>query len=556
MSFIDTTALRAAASIKDTTPSPLGRGQKQKQKWGRVMFYLNMKNTVKNAKVTTKSGKQKKAPTAKNGFHYITRTAHFSKHKENEKVEFVLSGNMPEWAQKNPAKFWASADQHEIERGRTSTSLTIALPNNLTIQERKNLTLDLIQEIAGEHSFPFTCAIHSHKSEIDETEQPHLHLMISERSTNFDDVYRTPEQFFKQYRPKNPSAGGAKKLTADALGFGRNYVEHMRELSETLINKHLAEYAPTKKIKIEGIELEVPSFFNRLSNSEYNKKFETKLEDVPQIARWKLRSSDPITRLEVDAQKQTIKSIRERNNKQIYSEYYDAEIQKRQKLETRTAAEVSAAPQVPILSEQISAESEAFKFSDKLDVEKLEQIVSFDENLLRVMQSVRDFADYEATQNIKAQDIRYGYSQNADNKVFVFNVADVSDSRLNERFKHNYSNYCHRVLTALETHYDAKLSVFKESLSLSISDFDLKSVLAYDEQHQKILRQIIEPIERFSMQTKNEVFLSHLDSLKNKESYINSVLEQTQQYKSSHKKEAVQTPQNKPILDNQNRFEF
>ncbi|MCA4791188.1 MobA/MobL family protein [Acinetobacter towneri] len=512
------------------------------------MFYLNMKNTVKNAKVTTKSGKQKKAPTAKNGFHYITRTAHFSKHKENEKVEFVLSGNMPDWAQKNPAKFWASADQHEIERGRTSTSLTIALPNNLSPYQRQKLALDLIQEIAGEHSFPFTCAIHTHKSEIDGTEQPHLHLMISERSTNFDDVYRTPEQFFKQYRPKNPNAGGAKKLTADALGFGRNYVEHMRELSETLINKHLAEYAPTKKIDIDGIELEVPSFFNRLSNSEYNKKFNTKLEDVPQIPRWKLRSSDPITRLEVEAQKQTIKAIRERNNKQIYSEYYDAEIQKRQKL----TSEAAATDQKP----QISAVSESFRFSDKLDVERLERIVSFDEKLLRVMQSVRDFADYESTQNIKAQDVRYGYSQNADNKVFVFNVADASETRLNERFKHNYTDYCANVLNALETHYDAKLNVFKESFSLNISDFDLKSVLAYHEQHQKILSQILEPIKSFSMQTKNEVFLSHLDSLKNKESLINSVLEQAQQYKSSHKKEAVQTAQNQPSRDNQNRFDY
>ena len=135
-------------------------------------------------------------------------------------------------------------------------------------------------------------------------------------------------------------------------------------------------------------------------------------------------------------------------------------------------------------------------------------------------------------------------------------MSDTHESRLNERFRANYTDYCANVLNALETHYSAKLDTFKESFSLSISDFDLKSVLAYDEQHQKILRQIIEPIERFSMQTKNEVFLSHLDSLKNKESLINSVLEQAQQYKSSHRKEAVQTPQNTPKIDSQNRFEF
>lgn len=526
------------------------------------MFYSNLRHTTKNGTLTTKSGKQKKAPTAKNGFHYITRTAHFAHHKQNEKVEFVLSGNMPQWAEKHPSKFWASADQHEIERGRTSSAFTVALPNGLTAYQRKELALELIQKIAGENGLPFTCAIHTHKSEIDGVEQPHLHLMISERSVTYDDFPRPPEQFFKQYRPKNPENGGAKKLTADVLGFGKNYIEHMRELSENLINKHLSEHAPTKKIMIEGVEIEVPSFFNRLSNNEYNRKFGTKLEDVPQIPRWKLHSSDPITQLEVEAQKQTIIAIREKNNRQIYSKEFEAELEKRQKLvseaETRRAAE--AAPLVPVAATdqkpQISAESDAFRFSDTLDVERLERIVSFDEKLLRVMQSVRDFADYEATQNIKSKDVRYGYSQNADNKVFVFNVADVSETHLNKHFKHNYTDYCANVLNALETHYDAKLSVFKESLSLSISDFDLKSVLSYNDQHQKILKQIIEPIERFSLTQKNEVFSDQLVSLKNKESLIKEVLEQAQQYKSSHIKEALQTPQNTPKLDSQNRFEF
>lgn len=526
------------------------------------MFYSNLRHTIKNGTFTTKSGKQKKAPTAKNGFHYITRTAHFAKHKEGEKVEYCLSGNMPDWAEKHPSKFWASADQHEIERGRTSTSFTFALPNNLTPYQRQKLALDLIQEITGEHKFPFTCAIHSHKSEIDGIEQPHLHLMISEKSTNYDDIYRPPEQFFKQYRPKNPENGGVKKLTADVLGFGKNYIEHIRELSETLINRHLVEHAPTKKVLIEGMEIEVPSLFNRLSNREHNKKFGTQLEDVPQIPRWKLRSSDPITRLEVEAQKQTIKAIRERNNKQIYSEYYDAEVEKRQKLaaevETRRAAE--ATPLVPVAAsaskQQVSAVSESFRFSDKLDVDRLEKIVSFDSKLLSVLQTVRDFNDPDSVYGIKAKDIQYGFSNVPENRVPVYLVADVPQTRLNDAFKCNYSDYCLKVLEALETHYDAKLTVFKESLSLSISDFDLKGVRLYDEQHQKALKQVLEPIERFSMQTKNEVFLSHLDSLKSKESLTASVFEQAQQFKSGHRKEAPSAEQNKLKIESQNRLEW
>jgi hypothetical protein len=523
------------------------------------MFYSNLRHTIKNGTFTTKSGKQKKAPTAKNGFHYITRTAHFAKHKEGEKVEFCLSGNMPDWAEKHPSKFWASADQHEIERGRTSTSFTFALPNNLTPYQRQKLALDLIQEITGEHKFPFTCAIHSHKSEIDGIEQPHLHLMISEKSTNYDDIYRPPKQFFKQYRPKNPENGGVKKLTADVLGFGKNYIEHIRELSETLINRHLVEHAPTKKVLIEGMEIEVPSLFNRLSNREHNKKFGTQLEDVPQIPRWKLRSSDPITRLEVEAQKQTIKAIRERNNKQIYSEYYDAEVEKRQKL----AAEVEtrrAAPLVPVAAsaskQQVSAVSESFKFSDKLDVDRLEKIVSFDSKLLSVLQTVRDFNDPESVQKIKAKDVIYGFSNVPENKVPVYDVASAPQNRLSERFKENYTNYCGNMLNALETHYIEKERVFRESFSLNIAQYELNGLLNLHERHTNVLNQVLEPIKDFLLKSENEVFKTQLVSLENKEILINSVLEQAQQHKSGHSKVVQLTAQNTPKMDSQNRFEF
>ena len=528
---------------------------------GEKMFYADLKHNVKDKTITTKNGKVKKAPTSTNGFFYITRTAHFRNGKEGEEVEWVKSGNMPDYAKDDPKKFWVNADRFEQKSGRTSSVLTIALPNHISKKERIELVQKFIDEFANRNGFAFTCAIHNHVGSIEGKDQPHLHFMYSERPTlNNEDMH--PKQFFSRCNADNPERGGVRKLTADVLGYGKNHVDHIRKTTETLINDYLSEHAPTKKIILKGVEIEVPSFVSSLSNRAYNKIHGTKLKDVEQLPRWKVQSKDPKHQAEIAEKLKTIRTVREHNNMELYGKYYEAELAQRNtiKADTRTAAEVSAAPQVPILSEtqklQVSAVSESFKFSETLDVERLERIVSFDANLLRVMQSVRDFADYEATQNIKSKDVRYGYSQNADNKVFVFNVADVSETRLNKHFKHNYTDYCANVLNALETHYDAKLSVFKESLSLNISDFDLKSVRLYDEQHQKILKQIIEPIERFSMQTKNEVFLSHLDSLKNKESLINSVLEQAQQYKSSNRKEAVQTPQNTPKLGNQNRLEF
>jgi hypothetical protein len=525
---------------------------------GEKMFYADLKHNVKDKMITTKSGKVKKAPTSTNGFFYITRTAHFSKNKEGEEVEFVKSGNMPDYAKADPKKFWVNADRFEQKSGRTSSVLTIALPNNISKKQRIELVQKFIDEFANKHGFAYTCAIHNHVGSIEAKDQPHLHFMYSERPTlNNEDMH--PKQFFSRCNAENPERGGVRKLTADALGFGKNHVDHIRKTTETLINDYLSQHAPTKKISIQGVEVEVPSFVSSLSNRDYNKKHGTQLKDVEQLPRWKVQ--DPKFAEEIAEKLETIRAVREHNNMQLYSKYYEAELARTTlEADTRRAAEVSAARQVPILSEtqkpQISAEVNTFKFSDKLDVDSLEQAVSFDPELLRVMQSVRDFADYEATQNIKSKDVRYGYSQNADNKVFVFNVADVPDSRLKDGFNQNYTDYCANVLNALETHYDAKLNVFKESLSLSISDFDLKGVLAYHEQHQKILKQIIEPIERFSLKSENEVFKTQLVSLKNKESLINSVLEQAQQYKSSHKKEAPAAEQNKPKIASQNRLEF
>lgn len=264
----------------------------------------------------------KKDSSSKNTFHYLTRTAHFANHKDGESVEFVKSGNMPEWANNRPDEFWKNADQHEIARGRTSTVLTIALPKELSKKHRAALVESFIHEFADTYTFPYTAAVHNHESTLTGDDQPHLHLMYSERSQS-DGIQRSAEQFFKQYRPKNPKQGGAPKVTANALGQGKNQLKEFRQITEQLINQSLKQYAPTKTIVVKGIQLEVENKVSCLSNANYNEEYETNLQDVPQIPRWKLHSPDPIIQLEVQAQKETIKSIREQNNFELHKTQYE-----------------------------------------------------------------------------------------------------------------------------------------------------------------------------------------------------------------------------------------
>lgn len=101
--------------------------------------------------------------------------------------------------------------------------------------------------------------------------------MYSERSLA-DGIERSPEQFFKQYRPKNPQQGGAQKMTANALGQGKNQVVIFRQTTEQLLNDYLQQYAPQKTIMLNGLALTVENRVSCLSNRDYNTQFGTQFK--------------------------------------------------------------------------------------------------------------------------------------------------------------------------------------------------------------------------------------------------------------------------------------
>ncbi len=283
----------------------------------------------------TRSGKVKNAATAKNRFHYITRTSHFKNYKESasEQIEFVRSGNLPNFAEGKPAEFWDAADIYERSNGRTCSSLVVALPKELNQAQRIELAEAFIAEFADRYSYPFTCAIHNHVGSLGGQEQPHLHFMYSER--HVDGIDRTAEQFFKRYNPKDPQKGGAQKLTADVLGMGKAQLQLYRQKTEELINDSLMRYAPTKMVEIKGIQVEVPSLVSCLSNKEYNKKHGTQLKDVPvmnKAVRF-AREKEPELVAERERMTAEINQLRAENHYELYRPFYEAELKNRQEIE-------------------------------------------------------------------------------------------------------------------------------------------------------------------------------------------------------------------------------
>ncbi|WP_163120916.1 MobA/MobL family protein [Acinetobacter portensis] len=288
------------------------------------MFYFDLRH---NRKIDKKS--------SYNAYCYISRIKHFELNKSdlNEELEFKTSGNMPEWAKYNPEKFWGAVDKYEKQETRASCSITIALPKELSKEQRIELSQNLVNAFfCDEFKLPYSWAIHSHKGALDgESDQPHLHLLYSERTT-LGNIERPPELFFELYRPKNPERGGAQKITADVLGFGQNQIRHYRQLTEQLINKSLEKYAPMKIVRINNIDVQVPSQVSCLSNANYNRKFGTKLKDTPQIERWKLYSPDPIIQMDIKPLIDKVKKIREENLYELYKNEYELELKRIHKM--------------------------------------------------------------------------------------------------------------------------------------------------------------------------------------------------------------------------------
>jgi len=146
--------------------------------------------------VVMKSSSQ--APPAAAHAQYIARDGQY---EQRGGLELVESGNMPEFARDDPHSFWQAADDFERKNGRAYTELQIALPRELAPEQRNELARDAARELLGER-FAYTLAVHTPLAK-DNVEQPHMHLMFSERAIDERTRELSEEQFFKR--------SGAKK---------------------------------------------------------------------------------------------------------------------------------------------------------------------------------------------------------------------------------------------------------------------------------------------------------------------------------------------------------
>src|ERR1035438_8602130 len=177
---------------------------------------------------------------------YICREG---KYEDKPDLEHKESGNMPEWAQDSPRAFWNVGDQCERANGRVYTEIEVALPREITPEQRRELVQNFIREQLPGH--PYTVAIHIPKATLDGGDQPHAHIIFSERK--LDGIERNAEQFFKRANAKEPEKGGTAK---DRTWNEREKVQQIRESWEQHYNRHSPELVSCRSLKEQGIARE------------------------------------------------------------------------------------------------------------------------------------------------------------------------------------------------------------------------------------------------------------------------------------------------------------
>ena len=172
---------------------------------------------------------------------YISREGKYSGYDRYEDFEASAHGNMPAWAAHNPAHFWAAADEHERANGATYREIEVALPRELTPDQRKELVDDFIRrEVGNDHAYQW--AIHCPKAALERGEQPHAHIMYSERT--IDGIERDPDQYFKRYNSKSPEKGGCRKDSAGT----EERLQATRQRWADVQNQHLERHGHTVRV--------------------------------------------------------------------------------------------------------------------------------------------------------------------------------------------------------------------------------------------------------------------------------------------------------------------
>lgn len=192
--------------------------------------------------MSVKSGSRARQQSAAAHGAYIAREGRYAERATAEACVAVTHANMPEWAQAAPLQFWKAADENERANGRLWTELEFSLPRELPRGEQIALAQAFAAEACGDRH-AYTLAVHVPQTLDGQAENPHAHLMLSERV--IDDRTRAlgAEEFFKR--------NGAKK---DRSWNEAAKVEELRQVWEARANAALERGGAEERVDRRSLD--------------------------------------------------------------------------------------------------------------------------------------------------------------------------------------------------------------------------------------------------------------------------------------------------------------
>ena len=195
-----------------------------------------------------RSGSRVSDASARGGFDYMTRSDCYDD-PALDAVIYTESGNMPSWAQDNPATYWDAADLYERANGRLYVSADFALPRDLSENDQVALAREFARELTDHDRLPYTLAIHAGRDETGQEHNPHAHLMFSERRN--DGIERSRAAWFRRADSAHPERGGAPK---SRTFHGPAWIERARERWADATNRTLERCGRVERVDHRSYE--------------------------------------------------------------------------------------------------------------------------------------------------------------------------------------------------------------------------------------------------------------------------------------------------------------
>lgn len=176
---------------------------------------------------------------------YISRELYKSDEEKRSDLQFHSHGNLPDWANGDPKKFWSTADKNERKNGSAYREWEIALPSKLSPDAQNQLILDFCKSQLGDKTYQV--AVHNPIGARSGEAQPHAHVMFSDRLQ--DQFNRPMDQHFSRYNSKHPERGGCRKDSGGKhpLELAKK-VRQLRSALEDAVNSALESHGITDRV--------------------------------------------------------------------------------------------------------------------------------------------------------------------------------------------------------------------------------------------------------------------------------------------------------------------